>query len=249
MKRIIPSLVLDRDGALLDEVALSSLERAHDPAEVAWAYARAGADEILFVARDARLEALCRVAERAAPLLSIPLAFWTDLATVSDVGDLLAAGAARIAIQRAALRDPDLIASLAREFGSESIAAAITAGGAEDGWRVFDSPGGAPSEWDAVTWARVVETQHGGELIVESLSGGTLGGPFDLELLRAVTSGVARPVVAAGTAGQVEDLFDALMIGDANGVLVGTLLHSGQETVKSVRAFLDEHGLGMAGGR
>lgn len=214
-----------------------------DPAEAAAAYAEAGADEIVFVARDAPLDVLCRLARRVAPDLSIPLLFWTDLTTAAEVGELLAAGAARVAIQKAALDDPNLIASLARELGSETIAVAVTAAGADEGFRVFDRPGGAAREWDALTWAKVVEAQNGGTIVIESPRGGALGGPYDLELLRSVSSAVARPVIAASDAGEVEDLFDALMIGDADGVIVSSLLHSGRATVRQIKSFLSEHGL------
>jgi cyclase len=216
-----------------------------DPAEAAAAYAEAGADEIVFVARVAPLELLCGLAERVASALTIPLVFWTDLTTMVEVGDLLAAGATRVAIQKAALDDPDLIAKLAREFGSEAIAVAVTAAGADEGWRVYDELGGAAREWDALTWAQVVEAQNGGAIIIESPGRGPHGEPYDLELLQSVSSAVARPVVAAGDAKRVEDLFDALMIGDADAVLVSSLLHSGKTTVKEIKDFLSEHGLAV----
>jgi cyclase len=216
-----------------------------DPAEAAAAYAEAGADEIVFVARLAPLELLCGLAERLAAALTIPLRFRTDLTTVAEVGGLLCAGAQRVVIQKAALDDPDLIAKLAREFGSEAIAVVITAAGADDNWRVYDEPGGTAREWDALTWAKVVEAQSGGAIIIESPTGGPHGEPYDLELLRSVSSAVARPVLAAGDAKRVEDLFDALMIGDADAVLVSSLLHSGRVTVKEIKGFLSEHGLSM----
>ncbi|MGD2217682.1 MAG: HisA/HisF-related TIM barrel protein [Gemmatimonadales bacterium] len=218
-----------------------------DPAEAAAAYAEADADEIVFVARATPLELLCGLAERVAPALTIPITFWADLTAATEVGDLLAAGAARVAIQRAALDDPDLIAKLAREFGSEAIAVAVTAAGAAESWRVYDAPGGAAREWDALTWARVIEAQNGGAIVIESSSGGRHGEPYDLELLRSVSSVVARPALAAGEAGKVEDVFDALMIGDVDGVLVGPLLHSGEATVKEIKSFLSERGLPVRG--
>jgi cyclase len=199
----------------------------------------------VFVARVAPLDLLCGLAQRVAPALTIPLVFWTDLTTAAEVRALLSAGARRVVIQKAALDDPDLIATLAREFGSQAIAVAITAAGAEENWRVHDGPGGAAREWDALTWAKVVEAQNGGAIIVESPGGGPDGGPYDLELLRSVSSAVAGPVIAAGKAGDVEDLFDALMIGDVDAVLVGSLLHSGETTVKEIKLFLSEHGLSV----
>lgn len=212
---------------------------------MAVAYAEAGADEIIFVARATPLEPLCELAQRVAPALTIPLAFWTDLTTTPEVGDLLAAGAARVAIQKAALDDPDLITKLAREFGSEAIAVAITAGGADEDWRVYDGPGGAACEWDALTWAKVVEAQSGGAIVIESPGGGPHGEPYDLELLRSLSANVARPVMAVGDAKSVEDVFDALMIGDAESVLLGSLLHTGGATVMEVKDYLSERGLSV----
>ncbi|UCC71132.1 MAG: hypothetical protein JSV86_12130 [Gemmatimonadota bacterium] len=223
--------------------ALQELGHPADPVAASLAYAQAGADEIMLVARSTPPEVLREVVERVAPSLSVPLACWTELMTGAQVGELLAVGASRVAIQKAALADPELIATCARSFGSEAIAVAVAAGGVDDGWRVFEGHGGAASEWDALTWACVIEAQNGGEIIIESPAGGAEGGPFDLELLQLVSSAVARPVVAAGEAGQVEDLFDALMVGDADAVLVSSLLHSGEATLSGIKAFLDEHGL------
>lgn len=164
-------------------------------------------------------------------------------ATVVEAGQLLEAGAARVAIQAAALRDPDLIARLTRAFGSEALAVAITAGGEHEDWRVLVSDRGDASEWDAVTWARVAEAQGAGELIVESRGGGRHGGPFDLELLGAVSAAVNRPVVASGDAREIEDLFDALMIGNADAVVVGSLVRPGRLTIRDVKVFLADRGL------
>ncbi len=221
------------------------LGKTRDPAEAAVAYAGAGADEIIFVARATAVEALCELAQRLAPALPIPLAFWTDLTAVAEVGELLGAGAARVAVQKAAIDDPDLIRELAGEFGSEAIAVAVTAAGMDESWRVYDEPGGTAREWDALTWAQVVEAQNGGAVIIESPGGGPHGEPYDFGLLRSVSEAVARPVMAAGEAGSVEDLFDALMIGGADAVLVSSLLHLGSATVTEIKSFLSEHGLSV----
>lgn len=222
---------------------MRSLARAHDPAAAAAAYAEAGADGIVFETRDAPLELLCGLARQVACALTIPIAIWTDLTTAAEIGALLGAGAQQVVIQKAALDDPDLIASLAREFGSDTIVVAVSAAGPEAGWRVYDAVGGAAREWDAVTWAQVIEAQNGGAILLNSPAGGPQGEPYDLELLRSVSSAVARPVLAAGDAGAVEDLFDALMIGDVDAVLVTSLLHSGRARVSEIKDYLSEHGL------
>ncbi len=191
----------------------------------------------------ARGSAHRELVERLAAALMVPLTVWTDHGEAAAFESMVAAGAARVVIQKAALDDPDRIAGLSREFGVEAVAVAITAGGEDEGWRVYDGRDGQPTEWDAVTWARVVEAQNGGLIVVESPGGGPHGEPFDLQLLAAITGAVARPVLAAGEPEGIEDLFDALMIGNVSGVLVSSLVHSGEVTIPEIRAFLREHGL------
>lgn len=243
MKRIIPGLAVGREGRLLETVRFHRLERPDDPVEAAAAYADAGADELMLVGRGAPLEALVSLSSRIAPSLSIPLAVEIDLAEPQEVEQLLVAGAARVAIEVPALRDPALVALLAGAFGSGAIAVRLTASRESGSWRVVEGGAGVSTEWDAAIWASVVQTQGAGEIVVESTGRGASDEPLDLELLAAVSSAVTIPVIAAGEAEQVEDLFDALMIGNADAVLVGSLLHSGRETVGTVKSYLAEHGL------
>lgn len=210
---------------------------------MARAYAEVGADELLFGIHGWRGELLVPIAEQLARSVSIPVALETDLASVTEIRGALEAGAARTVVQRSALRDPDFISELAEAIGSEAVSVAVEAQREETHWRVLSGPGGEPTEWDVVNWARVVEAQGGGELIIASGHGGVEGQPFDLELLDTVSSSVRIPVLALGEAAGVEDLFDALMIGDADGVLVGSLLHSGAQTIPEVKEYLSEHGL------
>lgn len=216
-----------------------------DPVEVAQAYAEAGADELLFAVHGWRAENLEPIAERLARSVSIPVTLETDLVSVAEIRRTLEAGAARTVVQRSALRDPDFISELAGAIGSQALGVAVEIQREESHWRVLSGPGGEPTEWDAVNWARVVEAQGGGELIIASAQGGVEGQPFDLELLDTVSSSVRIPVIALGEAPGVgvEDLFDALMIGNADGVLVGSLLHSGAQTIRNVKEYLSEHGL------
>jgi cyclase len=249
VNRIVASLHVGRDGTLLESIELQPPGPLADPLDAAVAYAEAGADEIAFIASEAPLETLVALARRVAPRLHVPFWIKADLLDRSEVGAVLDAGAARVAVETPALRDPDYITALTRAFGSEAVAIVVTALREGDAWRVLEMREGAPTEWDAIAWARVAETQGAGELVVESVSGGRYEEPFDLELLAAVKSAVAVPVVAAGEAEAVEDLFDALMIGGADAVLVGSLLHSGKGTVPDVKAFLAEHGLDVADGK
>ena len=188
-------------------------------------------------------DALTELVGRIAKFISIPVLVAAEFSNAQSLAGLVDAGASRVVVGAPALRDPNFITSLARTFGSGGVVVSIRSLSQDEGWRVAAGPDGAPTEWDAVTWARVVEAQGGGELLVSS-STPPQEGPFDLDLLRAVSSEVDIPVLAAGEAEVVEDLFDALMIGGAEGVLVGSLLHSGRATVGAVKSFLVEHGLG-----
>jgi cyclase len=207
------------------------------------AYAAAGADELIVTYEDGPPAVVLPLLEALCESLPVPLSLEAEVATTGEFADLLGAGVSRISLQVAALRDPDLLARLAREFGSEQLAVAITARREQDVLRVSEGLDGEPGEWDPVTWARVAEAQGAGELIVRSPDGGRHGEPFDLESLEAVTSAVRLPVVAAAEAGQVEDLFDALMIGGADAVAIATPLHSGLLTIRDIKLYIAEHGL------
>lgn len=248
MSRIIASLPLDRDGALLAAVRLAPHARTADPLEAAAAYAGAGVDEVAFVARVTPIETLVTLSRRAARRIAVPFWVRADPAERVDVEALVSAGCASVALETAALEDPDGIVELARSFGSRAVAVCITARREGRAWRVLAGPEGAATEWEAVTWARVAEAQGAGWLVVESAAGGRHGEPYDLELLEAVASAVALPVVAAGEARLLEDLFDALMIGGADAVLVGGLLHSGKLAVRDAKTYFSERGLGPSGG-
>ncbi len=244
MKRqIIAGLSVGGDGNLLEKVSITSVAHAAGPADAASAYADEGADEILFRGIAPSVEMLTTLSRRASSSLGVPHSVEVDTTDPDRVGALLDAGASRIVIRVAALRDPDFIAALAGGFGSERIAVKVLASSATNGWRVLEATEGAETEWHAVTWARVIETQGAGSLFVESVSQRETPSPFDLDLLASVKSGVAIPVIACGAADRVEDLFDALMIGNADGVVVGELLHSGGATVGGIKAYLAEHGL------
>lgn len=217
-----------------------------DLVEAATAYAEAGAKEILIDGRASPPDGLIPLVRELALAVRQPVTIGTEPVTVTQAETLLTAGASRLAVQTTAVADPDFIAALTRRLGSESLAVFVTARREGETWRVYEGPHGATTEWDPVTWAKVAEAQGAGELIVEPLSGGPDGTPYDLDLLGAVSSAVARPVVAAGAAGSVEDLLDALMIGNADAVLLGSLLHSGAVTIESIVEYLGEHGLACA---
>ncbi len=238
--RIIVGLSIGADGKATDRVNITSAGPAEDPAEIILAYADQGADEVLLGGVASSTENLIRVLNRTVSL-RIPTAVEFDAAESESVTALVDAGAARVVLQAAALRDPDYVACLARSLGSERIAVKITASSEVDGWRVLESVRGAETEWGAVTWARVLETQGAGAVLVDSAAPSAMP-PYDLELLASMKSSVAIPVIAAGAVERVEDVFDALMIGNADGVVVEGLLHSGRATVGQIKSYMTERG-------
>jgi len=243
-RRIIAELSIGEDGKLLDKVNLPAVERTEDPYDVASAYTADGIGELLFRAVGTSFDALTTLSRHVASSLQIPCVFECDATRPEPVGTLLDAGASCVIIQGAALRDPDHIALLARSFGPERIAVNIAASGEADGWRVLTATHDE-TEWSAVTWARVAETQGAGSVFLGSAGRSATSPAFDLALLELTRSHVAIPVIARGSAERVEDLFDALMIGNADGVVVGELLHSGRATVPEIKAYLMDRGLGV----
>lgn len=173
--------------------------------------------------------------------MSIPLMVTAEPTGLDELDALLAAGATRVAIGDAALRDPDLIRAVAKRFGSGAVAVSVRAR-LEDGYgRVVRAADRRPTEWDVVDWARVIAAQGGGALILECR--GSADEPFALELLGSVSGAVAIPVVAAGETGEAEDIFDALMIGDAEGVMVDASVLRDRSAVRQIKRYLADHGL------
>lgn len=228
----------------MDSVQLADLRDCSDPVELAAAYARGGARELMLVATDPDSRAIIDIVTRLASSVALPFAITAEFSDVAQLGALTDAGAARSVLGSAALADPDFISAAARAIGSEALAVRALARREGGHWRIF-SDENHPTEWDATTWARVVEAQGGGELILETSGQGIHGEPFDLELLRTVKAAVDIPVIADGELGAVEDLFDALMIGNVDGILVGALFHSGQSDLASAERYLAEHGIAL----
>ena len=227
---------------MVEGVAIGSSADPGDPVQVAAAYAEAGAHRVLFDARQTPIERLDALSRSLSSAVSISFSFRVEPSSPADAAVLISAGAAGVVVQRSALESPDLIARLATELGTDSVGVAMSARREEPGWRVLEGDQ-RDTEWDAVTWAAVIEAQGAGELIVESVDPGDNKAPFDLELLHSVGSAFRRQVVAEGEATDVGDLFDALMIGRADAVLIGPLLHSGRTTIGEIRNYLADRGL------
>jgi cyclase len=246
-KRVIPCLDVD-GGRVVKGVRFKDLRDAGDPAALAAAYDREGADEIVFLditaSSDAR-KILLEAVERTADQVFIPLAVGGGVRSVHDMAELLTHGADKVSINTAALDDPELITRCAEVFGSQCVVLAIDARKRRDaqGWEVFSHGGRRATGRDAVAWASDGEGLGAGEILLTSMDfDGTHAG-YDLELLRAVSSAVRLPVIASGGAGSARHMFDAVTEGGADAALAASVFHFGELSIAEVKRDLAAMGL------
>jgi cyclase len=246
-KRIIPCLDIDR-GRVVKGIRFVSLADAGDPVEQARRYDAEGADELTFLDITASADKRAIVADlvrRVADEVFIPFTVGGGLNTVEDIRAILRAGADKISLNTAAVKEPELIRAGAELFGSQCIVLAIDARrkAAGAGWDVFTHGGRVRVGWDAVEWAMRAESLGAGEILLTSMDrDGTRDG-YDLALTRAVSDAVRIPVIASGGAGTLEHFYDALTVGGASAVLAASLFHFGQYQIGAVKDYLRGRGV------
>jgi cyclase len=256
VKRIIPCLDV-REGRVVKGVQFVEIRDAGDPVEVAQVYDREGADELVFLditASYERRKIILDVVTRTAEQVFMPLTVGGGVGSIEDMRDLLNAGADKVSVNTAAVRDPGLVERAALRFGSQCIVAAIDARrlqGSTDGstgiarWQVYTHGGRTPSGLDAVQWAVEVERLGAGEILLTSMDrDGTQEG-YDLELTRAVSSAVRIPVIASGGVGTLEHLYEGVTLGRADAVLAASIFHFRAHTVLEAKAYLAARGVPM----
>ncbi|NLY92054.1 MAG: imidazole glycerol phosphate synthase subunit HisF [Firmicutes bacterium] len=248
VKRIIPCLDVYK-GRVVKGIHFQNLRDAGDPVELAAYYDQAGADELVFLDISATVEGrqtMVEVVRRTARVLSIPLTVGGGIRTLEEIRSLLTAGATKVAINSAAVKDPDLLAAAAKEFGSRSLVAAIDARKEREGfWRVYINGGQLPTELDAAQWAEKVEELGAGEILLTSMDkDGTKDG-YDLELTAAVSERVTIPVIASGGAGRLEHLWEVIEKGKAGAVLCASIFHERQYTISEAKQFLAGKGVNV----
>ena len=246
-KRLIPCLDVT-GGRVVKGVRFVELRDAGDPAEMAAAYDRAGADEIVFLditatsdGRRILLDAVARTADQ----VFIPLTVGGGVRTTDDIQELLSHGADKVAVNSAAIADPELLTRGAEIFGAQCIVLAIDARRREDGtgWEVWSHGGRRPTGLDAVEWAIEGERLGAGEILLTSMDrDGTRDG-YDLALTAAVSEAVRLPVIASGGAGTVEHLYQALTAGGAEAALAATIFHFGEIPIATAKERLETLGL------
>ena len=245
-KRIIPCLDV-KDGRVVKGVNFVDLRDAGDPVEVAAAYSREGADEVVFLDITATHEGRATVvdlAARVAEQLSIPFTVGGGIRTVEDFHDILRQGADKISINSAAIERPGLISEAAERFGSQCVVVAIDARRREGGgWDVYKHGGRLNTGLDALEWAVRAEKLGAGEILLTSMDcDGTKAG-YDLELTAAVSERVGIPVIASGGAGSMEHFAEALLRGKADAVLAASLFHYHEVDIGALKTYLAARGI------
>jgi cyclase len=245
-RRIIPCLDVS-GGRVVKGVHFESLRDAGDPVEQAARYDAEGADELVFLdisaTTDARRTTLDMVS-RVADTVFIPFTVGGGIRSVEDAGLALRAGADKIAVNTAAVRDPALVERLASSFGSQCVVAAVDVKRRDDRFRVMVSAGREDTPLEAIAWIWELEQRGAGEILLTSMDrDGTLAG-YDLDLLRAASAAVRIPVIASGGAGRLAHLAEALDAG-AHGVLAASIFHFQGSSIPEARQFLRAKGFAV----
>lgn len=240
-KRIIPCLDV-RDGRVVKGVNFVNIRDAGDPVELATYYSQQGADEIVFLDITATYEARKTVADvvrKTVQQVFVPVTVGGGIRTLEDFQELLRAGADKISVNSAAVKDPTLISRAAERFGSQCVVLAIDARRREDGsYEVVVAGGRTPTGLDAIEWAKKGEALGAGEILLTSMDADGTKKGFDLEMTRAVTSAVRIPVIASGGCGALEHFADVFTRADADAALAASLFHFGELTVPQVKEYL-----------
>lgn len=248
-KRIIPCLDV-HNGRVVKGVNFVNLRDAGDPVEIAAAYDKAGADELVFLditassdARNTVVDMVRAVAEK----VFIPFTVGGGIRTVEDFKMILREGADKISINSSAINNPDLISEAADKFGSQCVVVAIDARRRDDGfgWNIFKNGGRIDVGIDAVEWAMKVNKLGAGEILLTSMDcDGTKAG-YDLELTKMISENVSIPVIASGGAGTKEHFYDALTEGKADAALAASLFHYKELEISELKSYLSERGISI----
>jgi len=251
-KRIIPCLDVD-NGRVVKGVKFLDIKDAGNPVEVAKRYNDQGADEITFLditASSGKRKTILHVVEEVASQVFIPLTVGGGISSVQDIRSLLNSGADKITINTAAINNPDLISEASSAVGNQCIVVAIDAKRKIDSlnnicWEIYTHGGRNSTGIDAIEWASNMELRGAGELLVTSMDkDGTKQG-FDLELMKAINDKVNIPIIASGGVGTLEDLYDGIVIGEADAVLAASIFHFGTYTVQDVKKYLVSKGVNV----
>lgn len=248
-KRIIPCLDVN-DGRVVKGINFVNLRDAGDPVEVAAAYDKAGADEVVFLDITASSDHRATVVDmvrKVAEKVFIPFTVGGGIRTVEDFKVLLREGADKISINSSAINTPELIGNAADKFGSQCVVVAIDARRREDGsgWNVYKNGGRIDTGFDAVEWAMKANRLGAGEILLTSMDcDGTKAG-YDIELTRQIADNVSIPVIASGGAGTKEHFYEALTEGHADAALAASLFHYKELEIMDLKNYLADRGVSV----
>lgn len=242
-KRIIPCLDV-KDGKTVKGINFKSLRYAGDPVEMASIYADQGADELVFLDITATLEKRAlfyTLIREVASQVNIPFTVGGGIKTISDVENLLLAGADKVSINSAAINDKKLISSLANRFGSQCITIAIDIKKVEDNWVVFKSGGTIKTELKAVEWARQVQEMGAGEILLTVMDNDGTKSGFSIEISKAIDDQLSIPVIASGGAGKAAHFHDLFRLSNISAGLAASIFHFGELTIPDLKKELFEN--------
>jgi len=246
-KRIIPCLDI-KDGRVVKGINFLDLVDAGDPVESASRYNKMGADELVFLditATKEKRKTLVGLVEKVAKEVFIPLTVGGGIKTISDMQYILRAGADKISVNSAAVKNPPLVKKGAKIFGSQCIVGAVDAALREDesGWDVYINGGSKKTDRDLVEWVKQLEDLGAGEILLTSMNrDGTKEG-FDIEMLKAVTEAVNIPVIASGGAGGIEDFIEVFTKTDVDAALAASIFHFGEVDMGDLKQTLADNGI------
>jgi len=248
-KRIIPCLDVTQ-GRVVKGTSFTDLRDAGDPVELAAFYYREGADELVFLdigATPERRDTMVDIVERVSKQVFIPLTVGGGLRSIEDMRRMLKAGADKISMNTAAVLNPELIKEGARRFGCQCIVIAIDAKRksetGESKWEICTHGGRRPTGIDAIAWAKKAAGLGAGEVLLTSWDADGHRAGYDLELTRAISETVTVPIIASGGAGNLEHLYEALVLGKADAVLAASIFHYRTYSIRQAKAYLGERGI------
>jgi len=249
-KRIIPCLDV-KDNRVVKGIQFLNLRDAGDPVELGARYSDTGADELVFLDITATIRSrktIVELVEKVAENVFIPFTVGGGIQTVEQIDMILRSGADKVSVNTAAVQNANLIVEAAQRFGSQCVVVAIDARRAKDKpsrWQVCVKAGSEPTEIDVVEWAIRAEEQGAGEILLTSMDADGTKAGYDNELNRAVTDAVNIPVIASGGAGSLEHLYEAIVDGGADAVLMASITHFGNYTITQMKEFLAKRGIAV----
>lgn len=244
-KRLIPCLDT-RDGKVVKGVHFVDVKDVGDPADLAKRYTEEGADELVVLditagteGRATRLDVLKRVCA----VTDLPVTQGGGMTSLADIDAAMAAGATRVGINSAAVKNPDLLRQGVEKYGKDAIVAAIDAKEVDGSWHVFIGGGLEDTGKDLLPWAKEVEALGVGAILLTSIDADGTKAGYDIPMTRAVTEAVSIPVIASGGAGKVQDIIDVLKESDCEAALAASVFHFGEMSVGEIKAALKKEGL------